>query len=48
MISEKVRYIYNNPVEQGLLHRPEDCIYSSATDYAGMPGLLEGVTIVDL
>ena len=38
VIDEKIRYIHNNPVEEGLVFRPEDYIYSSAKDYSGGPG----------
>jgi hypothetical protein len=33
--------IHMNPVEEGLVFRPEDYVYSSATDYAGENGLLD-------
>ncbi len=31
----KINYIHNNPVEAGLVDRPEDYLFSSAVDYAG-------------
>jgi putative transposase len=34
----KVKYIHNNPVEAGLVDRPQDYLYSSAVDYAGEKG----------
>ncbi len=48
VISEKIRYIHNNPVEEGLVFRPEDYRYSSAVDYSGEKGLLDGVVLVGL
>jgi hypothetical protein len=27
--------MYNNPIEEGLVYKPEDYVYSSAIDYAG-------------
>jgi putative transposase len=30
---QKINYIHNNPVEAGLVERPEDYLYSSAKDY---------------
>jgi REP element-mobilizing transposase RayT len=48
VISEKIRYIHNNPVEEGLVFRPEDYRYSSAVDYSGEKGLLDGVVLVTL
>jgi len=32
----KIKYIHNNPVEEGFVERPEDYLYSSAKDYSGM------------
>ena len=32
----KIKYIHNNPVEEGIVSKPEDYLYSSAKDYAGM------------
>ena len=36
------------PVEEGLVFRPEDYVYSSARDYNGERGLLDHVIVVDL
>ncbi len=46
VIDEKINYIHNNPVEEGLVFRAEDYLYSSATDYAGERGILNDVIIV--
>jgi REP element-mobilizing transposase RayT len=46
VIFQKIRYIHNNPVEQGFVFRPEDYVYSSAVDYSGEKGLLDGVVVV--
>ncbi|NOQ76031.1 MAG: hypothetical protein GQ574_28755 [Crocinitomix sp.] len=46
VISEKIRYIHNNPMEAGLVFRPEEYMYSSAIDYSGEKGLLDGVVLV--
>ena len=46
VIDEKINYIHNNPVEEGLVFRAEDYMYSSAVDYAGEKGLLDGVIVV--
>ncbi len=48
VITEKINYIHRNPVEEGLVFRPEDYVYSSAMDYSGEKGLLSDVIIVDL
>lgn len=45
VIDEKISYIHNNPVEEGLVFNPEDYVYSSARDYSGEKGLLE-VTVI--
>jgi REP element-mobilizing transposase RayT len=41
VIQEKLNYIHYNPVEEGLVFRPEDYVYSSAVNYSGQHGLLE-------
>ena len=41
VIDEKLNYIHNNPVEEGLVFRAEHYVYSSAIDYAGEKGLLD-------
>ena len=38
---QKLDYIHNNPVRQDIVARPEDYLYSSARNYAGLDGLLE-------
>ena len=48
VISQKIRYIHNNPVEQGIVFRPEDYPYSSAVDYSGEKGTLDGVVVIGL
>jgi hypothetical protein len=30
---QKLNYLHNNPVEAGIVDRPEDYVYSSARDY---------------
>ena len=34
VIDEKIEYVYNNPVEAGLVFRVEDYLFNSAADYA--------------
>jgi REP element-mobilizing transposase RayT len=46
VIDEKISYIHNNPVEDGLVLHPEDYIYSSARDYSGEQGVLKGVVVL--
>jgi hypothetical protein len=43
----KIKYIHNNPVEEGFVTRPEDYYYSSARDYAGMKGPVQ-VSLIEL
>jgi REP element-mobilizing transposase RayT len=45
VIDQKIDYIHQNPVEEGLVFRAEDYVYSSAANYAGEKGLLN-VTVV--
>ncbi len=44
-IFEKLNYIHKNPVRAGIVENPEEYIYSSARNYADMPGLLEIVKL---
>jgi putative transposase len=46
MIDQKLAYIHENPVKDGIVENPEDYLYSSARDYAGVKGLLE-ITFLD-
>ncbi len=46
VINEKINYIHNNPVEEGLVYHPEGYVYSSARDYIGEKGLLDNVVVV--
>lgn len=47
VIQEKINYIHNNPVEAGLVYKPEDYVYSSAIDYAGEKGLLKHIVVFE-
>lgn len=38
---QKLEYIHENPVKAGIVFRSEDYIYSSATDYMRVKGLIE-------
>jgi hypothetical protein len=48
VIAEKINYIHYNPVEEGLVYRPEDYVYNSARDYSGEKGLLNNVIVLNL
>ncbi len=41
MQEERLEYVHNNPVVEGLVHRQEDYVYSSASYYHGKECLLE-------
>lgn len=43
---QKVNYIHMNPVRQEIVEHPEDYLYSSARDYAGMKGLLDVIVCI--
>ena len=45
VIQQKIDYVHNNPVEEGLVYKPEDYVYSSAIDYAGEKGLIDEVVV---
>lgn len=40
-IRQKLDYIHTNPVRAGIVEKPEDYLYSSARNYAGLSSLLE-------
>jgi putative transposase len=46
MIDERLNYVHNNPVEAGIVLSPEDYLYSSAVNYAGLPEKLIDVTLI--
>ena len=39
-------YKVYNPVDDGLVFRPQDYVYSSARDYSGESGLLKRVIVI--
>jgi len=41
LMQQKLDYIHQNPVEERLVYGSEDCIYSSAIDYAVGRALLD-------
>ncbi|MCE3074661.1 REP-associated tyrosine transposase [Chryseobacterium gwangjuense] len=45
VISQKINYIHQNPVEAGLVFRAEDYKYSSAVDYSDEKGLLDDIIV---
>ena len=45
VIDQKVEYIHQNPVVEGLVFKAENYVYSSAIDYSGETGLLEVIVI---
>ncbi len=45
-LDEKIDYIHNNPVEEGLVYHAEDYVYSSAKDYCGEKGILKGIVVI--
>lgn len=40
-VEQKLAYIHENPVRAGLVQEPHHYLYSSARNYAGLPGLLK-------
>ncbi len=38
MIDQRLRYVHDNPVKEGLVHEPEYYVFSSAFDYSGGRG----------
>ena len=41
MINERIDYIHNNPVKNGLVAEPEDYLFSSARNYAGLSSVID-------
>lgn len=46
LLQQKTDYIHNNPVETGIVLRPEEYLYSSAKNYAGLPEKLIEVILI--
>jgi hypothetical protein len=42
-----LEYIHNNPVKAGFILSPEDYLYSSANNYAGLPKNLIEVILIE-
>lgn len=40
-IDQRLEYLHNNPIGEEIVHKQEDYIYSSASDYTGGKGLLD-------
>lgn len=40
-MSQKLDYIHNNPVRAEIVFEPQDYVYSSARNYAGLHGLID-------
>lgn len=41
MIEQRLEYLHQNPVEAGYVAKPEDWLWNSAGDYAGIKGLID-------
>ena len=46
VMDQKLDYIHNNPVVAGWVDEPEHYLYSSARDYAGGKGLIDGLILL--
>ncbi len=44
-IHQKLNYIHENPVTDGIVERAEEYYYSSARNYAGLDGVLEAIVL---
>jgi len=44
-IEQKVLYIHNNPVRSGIVAKPEDYLYSSARNYAGLESVIDVIEV---
>ena len=41
MLKQRLNYLHNNPVKDGIVEEPQHYVYSSARDYTGVKGLLD-------
>jgi len=46
-IAQKLNYIHNNPVNSGIVNKPEDYVYSSASNYVNGEGVLN-IELLDI
>ncbi|HNV82411.1 MAG TPA: transposase [Tenuifilaceae bacterium] len=44
-IEQKVHYIHYNPVRSGIVVNPEDYLYSSARNYAGLESIIDVIKV---
>jgi REP element-mobilizing transposase RayT len=44
-VMQKINYIHENPVRDGIVNEPEHYIYSSAIDYTGGKGLVKVIVL---
>jgi len=47
MLDQRLDYIHDNPVKAGIVLLPEHYMYSSATNYAGLPEKLIEVILIN-
>ena len=45
VFDQKMNYIHNNPVKAEIVEEPHHYLYSSARNYAGLPGLLDVILV---
>jgi hypothetical protein len=45
VIDQELKYLHNNPVEEGLAFKAEQSVYGNAIDYSGEKGLLDIIVI---
>jgi REP element-mobilizing transposase RayT len=45
VIQQKIDYVHNNPVEEGLVYKAEDYVYFSTIDYSDQKGLVDDVVV---
>lgn len=47
MLRQKADYLHHNPVRAGVAEKPEDWLYSSARNFAGLPAVLD-IDLIEL
>jgi len=46
ILHQKLDYLHNNPVEAGIVEKPEDYLYNSARNYYGLQGFID-ILLID-
>jgi hypothetical protein len=45
VIQQEIDYVHDNPIEEGLVYKAEDYVYSSGIDYSGQKALIDDIVV---